>query len=433
MTRRCFTRMAFAWVLLCALQATRAAALPVFARIYNKPCGTCHTVFPQLNPAGEAFRAHGFHGIPAAIKPLAVGPLLDVPGTLPLALFITAGEDVTKVDVPAQSDPTQTHFNLDYFTLLAGGELGQHLAFMLDWELVDTEPASGDVTVNNLPHQAYLTAHAEPAGWLVNLKGGWYELPLTVSPEIHRLSVAPYLIYSVNACSLLGVDPPHGTCDDQPVLGEPQIGGDLSAWYPERGFAWSAGMTNGSNNRLATVGSPNGYLHAVQNLGPHRVGFLLFYSPDLVGNNVQDRALRLGPDLDFYTRQVRLLGQFLAGYESNPTGHLDSLWYYGGFLEAEHRLTTALLSLVRFDYAWTPRFNDTMNGGTTQIERRILEVTGGVQWSIVQNLKLVAELTYGENHESVSDTLERSWMGSVRVVTAFWPFTPPGLSELTAP
>jgi hypothetical protein len=64
----------------CVLQPTPAAAIPVFARIYDKPCGTCHTVFPQLNPQGETFRAHGFHGLPTAVKPLHAGSL-EVPGT----------------------------------------------------------------------------------------------------------------------------------------------------------------------------------------------------------------------------------------------------------------------------------------------------------------------------------------------------------------
>jgi hypothetical protein len=419
--------------LLCTMEAAPAAALPVFARIYNKPCGTCHSVFPQLNPAGEAFRAHGFHGIPPAVTPLRIDSLFDVPGTLPLAFYVTTGEDLIKEDAPGQRDPTRTHFNLDYFTLLAGGELGQHLAFLIDWELVDTEPDSGDVTINDLPHQAYLTAHAEPPGWLINLKGGWYELPLTVSPDVHRLSVQPYLIYSVNACSLVGVDPPHGTCDDEPTLGEPQIGGELSAMYPERGFTWAAGITNGSNNRLATVGSPNGYVHAVQAVGSHRIGFLMFYSPDLIGNNVQDRALRLGPDLDLYSRQLRIFAQFLAGYESNPTGHLTSLWYYGGFLEANYRLTTTLLALLRVDSAWTPRFDDTMNGGDTQSRRRLWGVTGGWQWSLLQNLKLVAEVTYGESHESVGDTVDKTWIGALHLVTAFWPLTPPGLNGWGTP
>jgi hypothetical protein len=46
----------------CVLWARPAFAIPVFARVYDKPCSAYHTVYPQLNPAGEDFRAHGLHG-----------------------------------------------------------------------------------------------------------------------------------------------------------------------------------------------------------------------------------------------------------------------------------------------------------------------------------------------------------------------------------
>jgi hypothetical protein len=341
---RGFIWVVLSWGVTGVLQSVPAAAIPVFARVYDKPCGACHTVFPQLNPEGENFRAHGLHGLRPAVEPLKVGSLFDVPGTLPLALYFAGGEDLSKVDVPAQHDPTRTHLNLDFFHLLAGGEVGRHVAFLVDYELIETEPDTGDIQINTLPYQAYLTAHAERWGWLGNLKAGWYELPLLVSPDIHRLSARPYLIYGLNACTLLDTAPPRGTCDDTPTLGETQIGAELSALQPERGLSWAAGFTNGSDNRLSNTASKDVYLHVSQALGSHRLGLLMFYSPDIIGG-VQDRALRLGPDVDLYSRQFRLLGQFLAGYESNPTGHLQDLWYYGGFLEANYRLTTTLLSL----------------------------------------------------------------------------------------
>jgi hypothetical protein len=427
--RTYLTWVALSWALLGALQSRSAVAIPVFARTYGKPCGACHTVFPQLNPEGENFRAHGLHGLTPAIKPLKVGSLFDVPGTLPLALYLAAGEDFSKVDVPGQQSPTRTHFNLDYFKILAGGEIGQHLAFLMDYELVETEPDTGDITINSVPYQAYVTAHAEPWGWLGNLKGGWYELPLVVSPDIHRLSVRPYLIDQLSACALLGVAPPHRQCEDLSVPGETQIGLELSALQPDSGFGWAAGLTNGSNNHLNDIASRDFYLQAAQALGPHRIGLFFFYSPDLIGDGVGDRAVRVGPALNLYSRQFRLLAQFLAEYESNPTGRLRSLWYYGGFLEVDYRLTPSLLSLLRVDSVWMPRFDDTMQGGDTQVRRQPWEVTGGVQWLILENLKAVAEITYGESHESVSDTTGKTWAGSLRLVTAFWPFTPPGLRE----
>src|SRR6516162_2356805 len=41
--------------------ATRdAGAVPSFARKYQTSCQTCHTVYPVLNPFGEAFRRNGY-------------------------------------------------------------------------------------------------------------------------------------------------------------------------------------------------------------------------------------------------------------------------------------------------------------------------------------------------------------------------------------
>src|SRR5512139_2236956 len=105
-------------VVLCTLGSTPAAAIPVFARIYDKPCGACHTVFPQLNPAGENFRAQGLHGLTPRVEPLRLGPHFEVPGTLPLAAYFAAGEDVARTDAPGQGDPTRTHFNLDFLSVL---------------------------------------------------------------------------------------------------------------------------------------------------------------------------------------------------------------------------------------------------------------------------------------------------------------------------
>ena len=404
-----------------------AAAIPVFARIYDKPCGTCHTVFPQLNPAGESFRMHGMHGVEPAIAPITVGRGLEVPGTLPLALYVAGGENVSSVDVPGQRDPILSHFNLDFLRVLGGGELGPHLAFMFDHEMLEMEPDSGELVVNTLPYQAYVTAHLERFGWLANLKGGWYELPLGVSQEIHRLSVRPYLTYDLSGCALLGIDPPGGKCQDTPTLGETQLGAELAAYHETSGFGWATGFTNGSNNLVDGTASKDVYLHASQALGAHHVGFYVTYSPDLIGHGVDDHGVRFGPDLDVYSRRFRLLGQLLAGHESNPSGHERGLWYYGSFLEGQYRATKDLLALLRVEYAWTPTFDDTRQGGASRVRKRIWEATAGWQWLVVENVRVIAEVTYGEDTDAVSDQTTSTWTGTLRLATAFWPLTPPFL------
>ncbi len=80
-----------------------AVGVPVFARKYQTSCQTCHTIFPKLNPFGEAFRLNGFR-MPLETeelvkqKPVSLGseawervwPEMvwpsDLPGNVPLAL-----------------------------------------------------------------------------------------------------------------------------------------------------------------------------------------------------------------------------------------------------------------------------------------------------------------------------------------------------------
>ncbi len=51
--------VAFALSILAFLPAP-ASAIPAFARKYGTSCVTCHTIYPKLNPFGEAFRRNGF-------------------------------------------------------------------------------------------------------------------------------------------------------------------------------------------------------------------------------------------------------------------------------------------------------------------------------------------------------------------------------------
>jgi hypothetical protein len=51
--------LAIVGTLLFAIPRT-ASAIPAFARKYDTSCLTCHTIYPKLNPFGEAFRRNGF-------------------------------------------------------------------------------------------------------------------------------------------------------------------------------------------------------------------------------------------------------------------------------------------------------------------------------------------------------------------------------------
>ena len=57
LTRLAITAVVF--FLFLAIPRT-ASAIPAFARKYGTSCTTCHTIYPKLNPFGEAFRRNGF-------------------------------------------------------------------------------------------------------------------------------------------------------------------------------------------------------------------------------------------------------------------------------------------------------------------------------------------------------------------------------------
>ena len=193
------------------LGAGRAAAIPVFARIYDKPCSACHTVYPQLNPAGEAFRAHGLHGITPADRADPGRAQLRHPGHAAgrALLRLRRGRHLHR-RCPAKPDSTVSHFNLNFLGLLSGGELGPLLRVHRRLRPALHDPADRrDPDHQPRPGHGVSAGARRAVGWLAQpLRLGLFELPLGQSPRVHRLTVRPYLIYDVTAFGLLGQQPP---------------------------------------------------------------------------------------------------------------------------------------------------------------------------------------------------------------------------------
>lgn len=97
---------ALAAALVAASWPGEARAIPAFARKYETSCLTCHTVFPKLNPFGEAFRRNGYlfpeHDPDYVKEPtVALGrkayekifPKAVWPSTLPANVPLAAGFD----------------------------------------------------------------------------------------------------------------------------------------------------------------------------------------------------------------------------------------------------------------------------------------------------------------------------------------------------
>ncbi len=93
-----------------------AHAIPAFARKYGTSCLTCHTVYPKLNPFGEAFRRNGyrFPGIDTDYvkqETVALGqeankktfPNSVWPGTIPISVPISIGFNGQALVIPSST------------------------------------------------------------------------------------------------------------------------------------------------------------------------------------------------------------------------------------------------------------------------------------------------------------------------------------------
>ena len=116
-----------------------ASAIPAFARKYETSCLTCHSIYPRLNPFGEAFRRNGyrFPGVDSDyVKQgtVALGqeankktfPNSVWPASIPISSVIAIGANGQAVVYPQKSAtiPRQNHdvlFSLD--NLVAEGHL----------------------------------------------------------------------------------------------------------------------------------------------------------------------------------------------------------------------------------------------------------------------------------------------------------------------
>jgi hypothetical protein len=97
--------------LLIALPASRARAVPSFARQVGVSCGACHTVFPQLTPFGRWFKLHGY--TMAAQPTDDAMPVAYVP---PLAVMMqTSYTSLKKKQPDTQNDNFQLPDQLSLF------------------------------------------------------------------------------------------------------------------------------------------------------------------------------------------------------------------------------------------------------------------------------------------------------------------------------
>jgi hypothetical protein len=144
-----------------------AGAVPVFARKYQTSCQTCHSIFPKLNPFGEAFRLNGYR-MPAEtaeqIKetPVSLGadaykrtwPQMvypsDLPGGAPFALNVK----MASIYASSVGEDGQQKIHNDFqfpqeANLFTAGTLGERFGFFGEVTFAERPDGGADLEIEH--------------------------------------------------------------------------------------------------------------------------------------------------------------------------------------------------------------------------------------------------------------------------------------------
>ena len=435
--------------------------------MYGQACGACHTAIPKLNRAGEEFRLSGYtrwEGGAAIqkIPPLTVGKL-SLPGTLPISILGNVGFDFRSIqerdrESARTTTSTPNSINLEELSILAATPLNRHFSFITEVGLAETEFENRRFTLKGpeAPSLAAVSFNNLFVDDVLNLRLGSYELPLGVSPEHRRLTIAPYEIYEVTAQSLLGLEgaAASGIGSEEEVfsLGKPQLMIELyGTAYAERlavsdlYVRYHVGTSNDSNVNGDNNGSKSVFGRLSATFMNQTVGVFGLYSPNTLDRarnegfpGLRNSVLKVGPDLALRFLDERLTFEFqhLWVRESDPTGVGTDFRYQGGFAEVNYVIKTSIgdfVPVARFDYVLSRRFDNTAEALANPLapspvvtKPRVFAYTVGLQYLPWENVKIYPEFTYRDQREQLSaaeSTAERDrvkeYQAGVRVLVTF--------------
>jgi hypothetical protein len=371
------------------LVATDAYAIPAFARKYKIPCNTCHTIFPQLTRFGRDFRDNGFR-TPDEVQSLltshASPPGTPRPADAAADFWSFVPEQIPFSvqakfhDVINPKGDVTNDFQLEELQLQSGGTFTPRISYYLHHHLVEGgNPGTlyaGWVRFNNLGG----------TDWF-NVTVGQFELPLSFSPEIERLSSFEYLAYDRQ----LGANPFN--------LNTPQLGVQVFG-QSERGTKVWAGVVNGTglavNDATGTVDSnsfKDVYARVGQEIGEHLFGGFVYYGRTAVtpatGDQFSDHFLRAGGDALVNLKKALVYGMAMYARDDNPLGTGERRTFVGGFAELDVFVNDRTVVLARFDDVHQ-KLPATFEGADTSEPFRVNTVafTPGLQFLALPNVKL---------------------------------------------
>jgi hypothetical protein len=382
--------MLFAW-----LAALPAVAIPAFARRYKTSCTTCHTLPPQLNPFGAAFRINGFRlpsgeerrqdqdvqlGAPEweALFPNAIlpGSVSDVP---PFAGLLRSA----LVSAPRVGRPRSEDISI-LGALLLGGNLGKRASGFVE---------AGFTGAGAALNRAWLSVDRIAGGPWLNVRAGRVEPAIVPwSRYMHRLTYSEYLPFETRSGTLeLGATRPAveifgAGSDPGPLRGLRYTAGlaarDASGLTADAygRVSYKFGGVAAAGDRSATASGPP--------VAPLRESSLqlgaFVYRATLGGPATRPRALRAGADA---TLDIGRLGAMAGGWIGDDDALAGTPWSW--LLGASARPWPWLMLMGRYEALFTPG-----NG----LQRRVV---ASVRGALQQNVALTLESQIGIPDASV--------------------------------
>ncbi len=383
---------------------------------------------------------------------------LSIPGTFPASVITGAGLEyrqenrsaATATDTISRTGSNVTVMDASIFLT---GPLGKHLSFFIEfpmfeskaWEFTPTGPGeANDRTRGNLilPTESpvfevakfwwnSLLGDAAPRD-SVNLLAGITHLPLAYPSGKVRLAVNQYLVYErrgldyISPTRLADVFAPE-TEERVFRLGEPQgmaeVNGMLVPGAPvsdvgKRETFWMEyhlGVTNSSNSASDGNTSKGVYGRFVMRWYNQSLGGFAFYDGDIFDDriraegvaagimstrNARNATVRAGPDATLSLAPlgvpVSLENDVLYNRESDPTGYGKEFVWWGGFHQLNYFFSKSAVIYARYDWVNGKKYDDTAAGGITRADPREWDVIAGLQFLVLEDLKIVAEYRHHE-------------------------------------
>jgi len=373
-TLRIALAAALAAATLLALRPDPAGAMPVFTRKYGLNCSNCHSGFPRLNDWGQRFRANGYR-LPG--RENEEKTVLETPP--PVALRTTFGYTIDRFENDAVGTNV-SGFRMHGLDILSAGVLAPHVSYLLVYP-PQVAGSRGVEEQTGTIEMASVVFSGLGSPWL-NLRAGRFEPAYAAFSVKRHLSVTPYEVYEYAF--------PGGT-----PFSETQEGIELAG--SGGGFAYAAGLVNGSATNQPDDGPSDGYARASVVLGPgegqsagQRFGVTGYLGRGRPAGGVDPLRTfsRVGVDASLNLKQLNLATQWLYGSDDRRLwGRADDVCWTGFFAELSWQPLVECLAFARYDLVNGP-------GGIGGED--ISRLTGGSRYYFADNLALHLELSRRE-------------------------------------